>query len=79
MLSLHAEGEDSDEPVPVAVLTQTVQSDAAKTVRRYPARIRAVIRDIPSIETIMLDAGSSMMSGSGENYGSGFVQPKDWS
>ena len=41
-LSLHAEGEDSDEPVPVAVLTQTVQSDAAKTVRRYPARIRAV-------------------------------------
>ncbi len=42
MLSLHAEGEDSDEPVPVAVLTQTVQSDTAKTVRRYPARIRAV-------------------------------------
>jgi len=41
-LSLHAEGEDSDEPVPVAVLTQTVQSDTAKTVRRYPARILAV-------------------------------------
>ena len=37
------------------------------------------IRDIPSIETIMLDAGSSMMSGSGENYGSGFIQLKDWS
>ncbi len=41
-LSLHAEGEDPDEPVPVAVLTQTVQSDTAKTVRRYPARILAV-------------------------------------
>ena len=41
-LSLHAEGEDSDEPAPVAVLTQTVQSDTAKTVRRYPARILAV-------------------------------------
>lgn len=32
--------EESAQPVPV--LTQTVQSDAAKTVRRYPARIRAV-------------------------------------
>ena len=41
-LSLHAEGEDPDEPVPVAVLAQTVQSGAAKTVRRYPARILAV-------------------------------------
>lgn len=37
------------------------------------------IRDIASIETIMLDAGSSWMSGDGENYGSGFVQLKDWS
>lgn len=43
------------------------------------AEFLASIRDIPSIETIMLDAGSSMMSGSGENYGSGFIQLKDWS
>ena len=41
-LSLYAEDGESGEPAPVAVLTQTVQSDAAKTVRRYPARIRAV-------------------------------------
>ena len=32
--------EESAQPVPV--LTQTVQSDAAKTVRRYPARIRGI-------------------------------------
>ena len=43
------------------------------------AEFLASIRDIPSIETIMLDAGSSMMSCSGENYGSGFIQLKDWS
>ena len=33
---------DEEAVKPVPVLTQTVQSDAAKTVRRYPARIRAV-------------------------------------
>ena len=33
---------DDELAQPVPVLTQTVQSDAAKTVRRYPARIRAV-------------------------------------
>ena len=37
------------------------------------------IRDIPAIDTIMLDAGMGAMSGSGENYGSAFVQLKDWS
>ena len=41
-LSLYAEDVESGEQSPVAVLTQTVQSGAAKTVRRYPARIRAV-------------------------------------
>ncbi len=38
-LSLYAEDVESGEQSPVVVLTQTVQSDAAKTVRRYPARI----------------------------------------
>ncbi len=42
MLSLHAEDDESGVPSPVTVLTQTVQSGAAKTVRRYPARIRAI-------------------------------------
>ena len=37
------------------------------------------IRDVPAIETIMLDAGMGAMSGSGENYGSAFIQLKDWS
>ncbi len=37
------------------------------------------IRDIPAIDTIMLDAGMGAMSGSGENYGSAFIQLKDWS
>lgn len=41
-LSLYAEDIELGGEPPVAVLTQTVQSDAAKTVRRYPARIRAV-------------------------------------
>lgn len=41
-LSLYAEDVESGEQSPVAVLTQTVQSGAAKTVRRYPARILAV-------------------------------------
>ena len=41
-LSLYAEDVESVEQSPVAVLTQTVQSGAAKTVRRYPARILAV-------------------------------------
>ena len=35
-------GQDDESAQPVPVLAQTVQSDAAKTVRRYPARIRAV-------------------------------------
>lgn len=41
-LSLYAEDIELGGESPVAVLTQTVQTDAAKTVRRYPARIRAV-------------------------------------
>ena len=43
-MSVFAEEREPDEESaqPVPVLTQTVQSDAAKTVRRYPARIRAV-------------------------------------
>ena len=41
-LSLYAEDGESGEQSPVAVLTQTVQSGAAKTARRYPARILAV-------------------------------------
>ena len=41
-LSLHAEEPESKEPSPVTVLTQTVQTDAARICRRYPARIRAV-------------------------------------
>ena len=41
-LSLYAEDDESGEKSPVAVLAQTVQSGAAKTVRRYPARILAV-------------------------------------
>ena len=39
---LFADDVEIAESSPVAVLTQTVQSDAAITVRRYPARIRAV-------------------------------------
>ena len=41
-LSLYAADGESGEQSPVAVLTQTVQSGTAKTVRRYPARILAV-------------------------------------
>lgn len=41
-LSLYAEDVESGEQSPVSVLTQSVQSGAAKTVRRYPARILAV-------------------------------------
>ena len=41
-LSLYAEDIELGGESPVAVLTQTVRTDAAKTVRRYPARIRAV-------------------------------------
>ncbi len=41
-LPLHAEENRSKETSPVAVLTQTVQADAARICRRYPARIRAV-------------------------------------
>ena len=41
-LSLYAEDGEYGEQSPVAVLTQTVQSGAAKTARRYPARILAV-------------------------------------
>jgi RND family efflux transporter MFP subunit len=42
LLSLHADEIESEEPSPIAVLTQTVESDAAQICRRYPARIRAV-------------------------------------
>lgn len=41
-LSLHADEIESEEPSPIAVLTQTVESDTAQICRRYPARIRAV-------------------------------------
>ena len=40
--SLRAEDDESSEPSPAAVLTQTVQADTARICRRYPARIRAV-------------------------------------
>ena len=59
--------EESAQPVPV--LTQTVQSDAAKTVRRYPARIRAVEQvDVVSrlsadIEEIGFDEGGTVRKG----------------
>lgn len=41
-LSLRAEEDESGGSSPIAVLTQTVQTDAARICRRYPARIRAV-------------------------------------
>lgn len=41
-LSLRAEDDESGGPSPITVLTQTVQTDAARICRRYPARIRAV-------------------------------------
>lgn len=59
--------EESAQPVPV--LTQTVQSDAAKTVRRFPARIRAVEQvDVVSrlsadIEEIGFDEGGTVRKG----------------
>ncbi len=64
------EREPDEEAVkPVPVLTQTVQSDAAKTVRRYPARIRAVEQvDVVSrlsadIEEIGFDEGGTVRKG----------------
>ena len=42
VLSLHAEEPESDELTSVTVLTQTVQTDTARTYRHYPARIRAI-------------------------------------
>ena len=60
---------DDELAQPVPVLTQTVQSDAAKTVRRYPARIRAVEQvDVVSrlsadIEEIGFDEGGTVRKG----------------
>ena len=47
VLSVHAEETESDEP-PVVVLTYTVQTDAARTCRRYPARIC----DVEQVEVV---------------------------
>ena len=53
-----AEECEPDEEVvkPVTVLTQTVQADAAKTVRRYPARIRA-IEQVDVVSRLSADIG----------------------
>lgn len=70
-MSVFAEEREPDEESaqPVPVLTQTVQSDAAKTVRRYPARIRAVEQvDVVSrlsadIDEIGFDEGGTVRKG----------------
>lgn len=36
------------------------------------------IREIEGIDSVMLESGSSTMSGMGENFASGFIQLKDW-
>lgn len=40
--------------------------------------IRARVKDIPGVKTVMLVSGMSLMSGSGENVGMGFIQLTHW-
>jgi len=56
-----------------------VDVSAVERTDKVMEEFLASIRDIPAIETIMLESGSSMMSGMGENFGTAFIQLKDWS